>query len=543
MSANFSAIVERFLDQMWRDSPATATTMGVHDYDDQLGDYSRAAWEERKRNLGDMERRVKALPAGMLSPSDQVDHLQLSRHLALTQAVWSERPPWELDPGMYANLPADALFTLLVREFAPLPDRARSMLSRLREVPQVLAQAQQNLTRPARIHTEIAIEMVAGGVSFLETVIPGVANEVPEVGDALRAAAAEASTALRGYEEFLRQEVLPRSDGEVAIGRALFDRMLAEEHALTLNADDLDRIGREMIAETQAELAAVASTIEPGTPWATLVARAKSEHVRHPAEVKPAYIGAMERAQQFVAYHDLVTLPVGAALEIIDTPEYWRPLMPYAAYFPPGAFEPDQKGFFFVTPIDTTAPPLQQQAQLQGHNRYHMEVVALHEAYPGHHLQFVCAHQHPSRLRRVFANNVFVEGWALYCEQMMQEMGFFQGQMGHLMQLRDQLWRACRIVVDVGLHTRGMTVEEGVRFLVEQAHLEEPNAVAEVKRYTTTPTQPMSYMIGKREILHLRDAYAARMGERFTLRGFHDALLSHGSLPPALIRKEMLGAG
>jgi uncharacterized protein (DUF885 family) len=317
--------------------------------------------------------------------------------------------------------------------------------------------------------------------------------------------------------------------------------MLTEDHALDLNAEDLDRIGREAIVQTREEMDAVAATMAPGASWPELVERGKAEHVGAPERVRPAYEAAMERARQFVIYHELVSMPVEESLEIIDTPEYWRPLMPYAAYMPAAPFEPVQKGFFFVTPVDTTAPPEQQAKQLQGHNRFHMEVVALHEAYPGHHLQLLHANAHPSRLRRFFANNVFAEGWALYCEQLMRELGFNEGGMGHLMQLRDQLWRACRVVVDAGLHAGGMTVAEAVRLLVEEARLEEPNAVAEVKRYTMTPTQPMSYLIGKREILQLRDLYRARMRDRFTLRGFHDALLSHGTIPPAFVRREMLG--
>jgi uncharacterized protein (DUF885 family) len=285
----------------------------------------------------------------------------------------------------------------------------------------------------------------------------------------------------------------------------------------------------------------VAATIDPNATWPDLVERARAEHVASPDAVRLAYVNAMERARQFVIYHELVSLPEVESLEIIDTPEFLRPLIPYGAYMPAAPFEREQKGFFIVTPIDDSAPPEVAQKQLQGHNRYHMDIVALHEAYPGHHLQLLHANSHPSRLRRFFVNNTFCEGWALYCEQLMREMGFNEGALGHLMQLRDQLWRACRVVVDAGLHAGGMTVEEAVRLLVTDACLEEPNAVAEVKRYTMSPTQPMSYLIGKREIMSLRDDYRARMADRFTLRGFHDALLSHGTIPPAYVRREMFG--
>jgi uncharacterized protein (DUF885 family) len=546
MSSDFASFVEVFLTTIWRDQPPVATSMGAHEYDHQLGDYSAAGWEARLRHLAELERRAAGIDPGLLSPGERLDRQLSLGFTRLSQAVAAARPPWKLSPELYASLPADSLFPLIVREFAPLPERARSVLSRLRQVPEALAAGRQTLATadgpqpPARVHTETALEMAAGSAQFLRTVIPALAEAAPELAAGLRDAAEEAVEALSGFARFLEEELLPRSTGAFAVGRELFDRMLAEEHALDLNADDLDRIGREAIRQTKAELEEVAAEVELGVLWAGLVERARGQHVATPEEVRPAYEAAMERARQFVIDHDLVTLPEQAfSLEIIDTPEFLRPIIPYAAYMPAAPFESEQKGFFVVTPIDTGAPPELARRQLEGHNRYHMEVVALHEAYPGHHLQLVRANAHPSRLRRFFTNTTFCEGWALYCEQLMRELGFNEGGLGHLMQLRDQLWRACRVVVDAGLHAGEMTVEEAVRLLVEEARLEEPNAVAEVKRYTMSPTQPMSYLIGKREIMRLRDDDRARTGDRFTLRGFHDALLSHGTIPPAYVRQEM----
>jgi uncharacterized protein (DUF885 family) len=539
MSSSYTAFTEEYLDTLWRDNPTTATAMGVHDYDDQLGDFSAAGWEERRRHQVELARKAAALSTAGPTPSQQVDLHLIQVGTALMEAIWKERPPWEREPGIYASLAADTLFTLLVRDFAPLPERARSICARLRQVPEVLTEGRRTLKEPARVHTELAVEMTAGSLQFLEAVIPPVADQVPEIGRALREALTAAVEALRDYERFLRGDLLPRSTGDFAIGRALFDRILREEHALDLTADDLDRIGREAIAETRLSLEEVAARIEPGTPWAELLQRAKGEHVASAAALRPAYEEAMERARRFVFDHDLATVPPAETLAILDTPEFLRPVIPYAAYMPAAPFEETQKGIFFVTPVDTSAEASQQAQQLQGHNRYHMEIVALHEAYPGHHLQFLHANAHPSPLRRVSGSTLFCEGWALYCEELMRELGFNAGAMGHLMQLRDQLWRACRVVVDAGLHAGGMTVEEGIRWLVEEARLEKPNAVAEVKRYTGSPTQPMSYLIGKRELLRLRQEYQARAGDRFTLRAFHDALLSHGSIPPAHVRREM----
>lgn len=248
----------------------------------------------------------------------------------------------------------------------------------------------------------------------------------------------------------------------------------------------------------------------------------------------------MERARDFVVAQELVDLPHHESLNVIETPPFQRNMLPYAAYMPPAPFEARQDGLFWVTPIDTAQSPDRREAQLQGHSRYNIVIIALHEAYPGHHLQMSRANQIESRFRRHFANsNLFLEGWALYCEEMMYEAGFYHDPRVRLMQLKDQLWRAARVVIDVQLHTAGITPEEAVRFLVEEAKLEEPNAQAEVRRYTLTPTQPMSYILGKRAILALRDQVRRRQGDRFNLRRFHNDLLSHGSLPPRLVRESM----
>jgi uncharacterized protein (DUF885 family) len=248
----------------------------------------------------------------------------------------------------------------------------------------------------------------------------------------------------------------------------------------------------------------------------------------------------MEHARQFIVERDLMTLPQNERLRVTETPAFARPFLPFTAYVPPAPFEPRKEGVFWVTPIDASAAQEQQEAQLQGHAQAVIPVIALHEAYPGHHLQLCHACQRPSRIRRHFAqSNLFIEGWALYCEEMMWEEGFSADPRVRLMQLNATLWRACRVVLDVRLHTRGLPPEAAVRYLCEEAGLEEVHARAEVKRYIETPTQPMTYLIGKRALLGIREEMQRRMGAHFALKYFHDQLLSHGSLPPTLLREAL----
>jgi uncharacterized protein (DUF885 family) len=224
----------------------------------------------------------------------------------------------------------------------------------------------------------------------------------------------------------------------------------------------------------------------------------------------------------------------------VPTPEFARGLIPYAAYIPPAPYEKEQRGVFWVTPVDRDKEPDEMEAQLRGHSTHGIVVTALHEAYPGHHLQLSIANFLNQRPLRVLHNSsTFSEGWALYCEQMMWETGFYDDNRSRLLQLKDQLWRACRVIIDVQLHCGGWSRKKAVQYLVEKAMLEEPNAEVEVRRYCLTPTYQMSYMVGKIELLEILTDYKARRGEAFNLRQFHNDLISHGSLPFKFIRQFM----
>ncbi|MBD3348054.1 MAG: DUF885 family protein, partial [Candidatus Eisenbacteria bacterium] len=257
---------------------------------------------------------------------------------------------------------------------------------------------------------------------------------------------------------------------------------------------------------------------------------------RHPeaGELRDAYAGEMSRAREFVLAKRLVSMPEQEKLSVIDTPVFLRPLLPYAAYGPPGPFEVKQEGFFFVTPVDQEASREAREEQLRGHALDNIPVIALHEGYPGHHLQLVRANGVPGKARRLARSNIFIEGWALYCEEMMREAGFFEGASMRLMQLKATLWRSARVVVDVKLQTGEMTLAEAKEFMVTRAALPRDKAAAEVRRYAMHPTQPSSYLLGKLTILDIRKRFEERAKDAFDLRGFHDQLLSIGSVPPSL---------
>jgi uncharacterized protein (DUF885 family) len=256
-----------------------------------------------------------------------------------------------------------------------------------------------------------------------------------------------------------------------------------------------------------------------------------------------AYREAMVASRQFVIDHDLATLPPGESLEIQETPLPLRPVYPFAAYLQPGAFEQQQAGVFCVTPVDPGLDAAAAETRLRGHPYAKIPIMAVHEGYPGHHVQLVWGNQADTVPRKLGSalSTLFIEGWAFYCEEMMEREGFLTDPRGRLMRLAEQLWRACRIVIDVGLHCRGMKFDYAVDMLVNVAGLERPDAVAEVQRYTSSPTQPMSYLLGKREILTLAEEYRQRQGADYQLKRFHDDLLACGSLPPRLLRQKLFG--
>jgi uncharacterized protein (DUF885 family) len=523
----------------WQSSPVVASFVGIHKYDHLLDDCSPEFNQEQVRRNREYVRRLEAVEPMGLSDDEHLDLRLVLDNLRFTIRQLEDIRYWQKDPTGYAQFGAYAVFVLAVRDFAPLEQRAAAMLSRLKEIPRSLKQGRSCLKDSPAIFTRTALEVTAGSKSFYQGFVPVIADQVPELKAEMLAASRSALDALDAYEGFLRDEHLPRSDGSFAVGRELFDFMLRTNHGLNYTADDLVAIGEQTLAETEQALAALSRDIAPGQEWWQIVKALKQEHPEA-GGILDAYRAAMQRARDFTRERGLVTIPEGEDIQLIWTPPFQRATIPYAAYQSPPPFEKAQTGLFYVTPVNEQLPPEQQLQQLQGHCRYSIPVIALHEAYPGHHLQLVHANRTGSSIRRFLGTSVFVEGWALYCEEMMYEQGFYPDPRLRLMQLKDQVWRSCRVLIDVGLHTQGMTFDQAVDMLVNRAHLERVNAETEVKRYCSSPTQPMSYCIGKRQILALRRDYERQAGTQFNLREFHDRLLSYGSIPVELVRERML---
>jgi len=536
----FVEIADRILHTIWQSGPVWATLNGIHEYDHTLGDLSADGFCRCARTF---KAYVEALQSevnpDLLDPEEATDyHVALSLASSSLIALDSQRL-WMSDPSLYASTAIWGCFGLLTRDFAPYEERLRLMLDRMREIPDALMLSRGNISHPPSVFVQAALEVTQAGLSFFRNAVPRIAESAPVLHSELLAANDAAASAFEAYEEWLRKAVLPNADGDFAAGCDVYQQLLLAEHWLTYSPNDLVLLGERVLSETIEQIKEVAGSIDPSVTWQELVESLKKDHPPKDGLVQ-AYREAMESARDFVVERDLVTILPTEHLEVSETPEFERPMLPYAAYFPPAPFEAGRDALLWVTPIDGSLPEDRQQAQLLGHCTYTIPMIALHEGYPGHHVQLTRAFDSPSALRRQALSNLTVEGWALYCERMMHEQGFYSDPRVRLFQLKGLLWRACRVIIDVGLHAGDMTLDDAVRMLVEVARLEEVNALTEVRRYTITPTQPMSYVIGKLLILDLRDQMKQRLGGSFDLKAFHDRLLDCGSIPLPLILQKML---
>ncbi|HPD07535.1 MAG TPA: DUF885 domain-containing protein [Candidatus Bipolaricaulis sp.] len=540
--AEFYAAVDRFFSRMLEEIPVAATQFGDHRYDHRLGDHSPAARARQEKMLRDALAELEALDPTSWSRDAQID-FTLIRQLAKSfQRGFEKTRDHERSPGMYLDEALGGVFLLLMRNFAPLRVRMRSVVGRLAEVPRVLSQGKENLIpeQVPKVWAEVAIEGGKRSLVLFRTVIPLLSLRTPRLLPRAFRASRAASAAVRDYVAFLEREILPRAEGEFAAGKELFEEILREDHFLDYTADELLARGWKIFQDTKALMETVAAKVAPGKTAREILDEAKKNHPKR-GELLSVYRKEVERVRRFVQEKGVATIPPGESLTVQATPPSMRPVIPYAAYMMPGPLEEKQEGIFLVTPVDRRMPRQAQEEKLAGHNYAKIPVTCLHETYPGHHLQLVYANRYTKTLPRKLGSvlsSLFVEGWAFYCEELMEELGYIREPVQKLARLKDQLWRAARIILDVSLHTGKMTVEEAIQFLVDEVGLERANAQAEVYRYTSAPTQPLSYLIGKLEILSVIEEYKRR-NPGVPLREMHDAILSCGSLPPKLLRERL----
>jgi uncharacterized protein (DUF885 family) len=558
---DFQELVTRHVTERYALDPVAATVAGIHDHDHRMPDMTGPGFGDRDAFVDRWLTELEGIPQQGLGPVERTDRALLLADLRGQQAV-REFARWRRDPGLYSNAVIRGAYYLLIRDGsspgaqteaagrgrAPGPeggvpptegrseDRLRRLVQRLEHAGDVLAAGRENIDpdRTPPVWVVVAGEQAAAGATFVRALLPSLAPDGSPLKHDLLAVGKRAGDALDAYAAWLRDDVMRRARGTWSVGRDTFEALLRERDLTDHTRDTLQKFGQDLYRETVGRIDA--ATRELGdSDWRESVARIRKDHPAE-QELVATYRGEMERSREATRRAELATFPEREELVVEAMPDFARPTAPYALYVGAGAFEAHRRGRFWVTLPPATDPANVKEERLEGHPRAGIPVIACHEGYPGHHLQLSRAADHPSIARKAVRSNLFVEGWGLYIEELMTELGYLGSPETRLLRLKDVLWRAARVLVDIGLATGSMSFEQAVSFMVDGPKLERPNAIAEVRRYTYDPLQPSSYALGRAAILVLRDR-AKRRG--FGMKQFHDTLLAAGSLPPKLLAAEV----
>ncbi len=544
MDSKFEQFCSGVMEDLWKESPVEASYYGIHAYDDRLDSYSPDSVSGYLDRRGSYLTRLESFrgDTGAMTPYQLDNLLLLVDKFSMEEYTMGSYRPHLRDPVLYLDLIMEGLFVLTIRGSVPLADRMKSIESRLRHVPRFLGEARSNLTSNAEdvppLWIDMAGEHARAGLLFIENSIPALAGGLGECETGIGEASRRAVESIRSFTVFLEDEIRGRASGDFFAGEEMFELLLHRRHRIPLSPSELVSMAERTIEEVEREMRDIALGMKRTEDWSGIVEELKETHPREDS-VLEAYTEEVEKLKNFIRENDLVTIPEGESLKVVETPSFMRSFIPYAAYIAPGPFEDDLEGHFLVTIPQEGESEEQIRENLQGHNSCGIPVTSLHEGYPGHHLQLVISNRVSRGIRKIFTSSLFAEGWALYCEEMMHERGYYSDPGTRLMQLKDLLWRGCRVIIDVRLHSGDLDFNGAVNMLVEVARLEKSNAVAEVKRYTRTPTQPLTYLTGKMEIFELRDRLEESGGDRFDLKSFHDQLLSYGTVPLDIVSGHM----
>jgi uncharacterized protein (DUF885 family) len=539
----FNKLADRIFGELiFRYDPAAGTQAGFHQYDALMPTGSRAEVEEEIAAVRKFIAEVEAFDPRGLSPSVAAD-----RELALAQLrsqllTLENIRMWEKNPDGYTSYATSAIFTIMSRSFAPPAERLKSAIAREKLIPRMFQSARENLKNPPEIYTSVALEQLPGIESFFQHDVPAAFAKVKDT-----ALLAEFKTsnqgvldALKSYETFLKTDLLPRSQGDFRIGAENYRHKLLYDEMVDTPLDRLLAIGYEDLHRNQAELKRVAAQIDPNRPVEAILQDLENDHPTA-AKLLGSFRDVLGGLRDFIETRHIVTIPSKVMPTVEETPPFMRALTS-ASMDTPGPYEKVAKeAFFNVTLPDPAWPAKEVDEYLQGFNRGTIISTAVHEAYPGHYIQFLWVPSATSKVRKLMGCGSNAEGWAHYTEQMMLDEGYGNGDLKlRLGQLQDALLRDARYIVGIRMHTGDMTMEQATDFFVQEGHQVRPTAEKEAKRGTSDPTY-LVYTLGKLEILKLREDYKAMKGGKYTLQDFHDAFLRQGTPPIKIVRKALLG--
>ena len=535
----------------WR--PQTGTTLGFHQYDGKVTDFSRPSLDRELERLKQFDARLAELDANALSPQAFYDYRILRNGIRREIFGFEQMQVYSRNPMTYSS--AIDVNIYIKRDFAPLEQRARSVIAVLNQAPAIFAAARANLSESLpRPEVETAIDELDGAIDFLgkdlvEALKP-VQNQtlVTDFKNANNRAIKE----LRDYTSYLKEQKLPKANEQYALGRDKYTKMLHYGEMVTLSPEQLLEIGLRELKHKQQDFADAARQIDPHKKPVEVFQAVQKDHPTEQSLI-PETAKHLEMIRQFVMAHNLVTIPSSVRAKVMETPQYLRATS-FASMDTPGPFETRAtEAYYYVTPPEPDWPAGQKEEWLTAFNYCTTDIVSIHEAYPGHYVQFLCLNASPAtKLEKIFAGYAFTEGWAHYAEQMMVDEGFagngpdsqtpeqqVKAAKYRLAQADEAMLRCCRFCVSIQMHCQGMTVEQATRFFQDNCYYEPKPAHQEAVRGTFDP-EYLYYTLGKLEILKLRDDFRKQQGPAFSLKHFHDELLRHGAPPIRLLREVML---
>ena len=549
----FSFLTGQYFDDYFKMNPTAGTAAGLHQYDTQLEDYSAAGVGRQIATLHDWEKKLSAIDPKALDAEPAADYQILLNSIRAQLLQLEVVRGWEKNPDGYSSGVTGSIFSIMERPYAPVNVRLRAVVEREKLIPQVLQDARKNLKNPPRIYTEIALEQIDDLVDFFTTDVPSAFADA----DDAQAKADFAQTnpaviaALKSYGAWMKSDLLPRSNGDFRYGADTFSKALVYDEMVDTPLDRLLAIGLADLHKNQAEFARVAKAIDPAkTPQQELAELATI----HPAPDKllQAFHDKFNSEIAFIKSHHIITLPSDVEPVLEETPPFMRATT-QASMDAPGPFETHStKAYFNVTLPEKGWSPERVAEHMAAFNVGTLVSTSVHEAYPGHYVQFLFEPQFPSTIRKLIGANTNVEGWAHYCEQMMLDEGYGQPGAGadnareanliRLGQLQDALLRDARFIAGIRMHTGvggAMTQDEAVQFFVTEGYQSKAIGEMETKRGTSDALY-LYYTLGKLEILKLREDVKKKRGAAFSLQQFHDDFMKQGTAPIKVIRKAML---
>ncbi len=556
--AHLASYFKNYLDQLFKAWPTEATLLGDHRFDDRLDDVSadhRAQWKAHlKETLAAMPREIDY---DKLSANGKVDY-EIWRH-ELTKSLWVDEntKPFETDPRCYGHYISDSVYALLTQSTLPQETNIEHCIARMKEIPKVVAAAKQSLTRPPLSVLETAIGQNRGAISFFENDIFTVAGETRQA-NALHSAAQNVVACLKDYEKFLETDLRARADGPWRLGSEKFskkldlelDAGLTAEEVLTAATADFQRVQRELYIIARqlwghyyAGQAFPPDNEEGHAQTVRKVIHAVEQEHGRPEDLIVDGRATVDHIRDFIRKNKLLHLPEPDRCQVIEMPEFKRGnSTAYMENSPP--LDVEAASFYAISPPPKDWSAAKVKSLLEEYNRHMLQVLTIHEAYPGHYVQIEHGNRNPSLVRRVFGSGAYIEGWAVYTEQMMLDQGYGDGSLQlRLMQLKFLLRAVTNSILDHKMHCTEMTDDEAMDLLVRQAYQNEGEARLKIIRAKQTSCQLSTYFVGRTAHCRLRTAIQTEMGPKFNLCDYHDAVLRVGAVPvkylPKLVRAEL----